>query len=83
MKRQEVFEQFCERPDKYEYTFRNLPCNILPEDKIWCVTGFYEGGCGILEWCHDKDDANERLQLMSFDKRFKELKAQPYKVSSF
>lgn len=72
-----------EKLDKCEYTFRSLPCNIVPENEVWCVTGFHEGGGGVLEWCYNEDDANERLKLMSFDKRFNELKAQPYKGGSF
>jgi len=72
-----------EKLDKCEYIFRNLPCNILPEDELWCVTGFFSNGGGVLEWCYNENDANERFQLMSFDKRFSELKAQPYKNGSF
>ena len=72
-----------EKLDKCEYTFRSLPCNILPEDEIWCVTGFFNNGGGVLEWCYNEDDANERLKLISFDKTYTELKAQKYKNGTF
>ena len=46
------------------YKFRNLPCTITEENKIWCVVGSYENGYGILEWCYDKNDAEIILEKM-------------------
>ena len=48
------------------YHFRGLPCNILPDDKLWCVSGSYAEGGGILEWCYNQGDAEylaEKLRL--------------------
>lgn len=69
------------------YTFRGLPCNIQPDDKLWCVCGGMKGGGGgVLEWCYDEEDAKDILKEMrkysyfiglhacAFFDKFKELK---------
>lgn len=66
------------------YEFRNLPCNIVPKNQLWCVSGVYEdkkknmSGGGILEWCYNEEDANITLSQMKRDKRFSKLSASKY-----
>lgn len=60
-----------------KYKFRNLPCSILPDNRLWCVAGSYEdrngSGGGILEWCYDADDAGYLMGEMKKDPRFRNL----------
>lgn len=55
-----------------KYQYRNLPCT----NKEWCVSGKdNRGGTGVLEWCYDEWDANNRMGMMQQDKgRFSNLK---------
>lgn len=47
------------------YKFRGLPCNIQPDENLWCVCGGMKGGGGgVLEWCYDEQDANDILKEM-------------------
>ncbi len=62
------------------YKPRNLPCNIAPDNQLWCITGGCENGGGVLEWCYDEDDAQHRLKLMQADPRYTELKAEKWKT---
>lgn len=62
-----------------KYKYRNLPCNIQPDEKLWCIVGQDNfGGGGVLEWCYDREDAEERLQEMKASGEFKNLSAEPY-----
>lgn len=63
------------------YVFRNLPCNIQPDEALWCVRGRLNDpteplhGGGVLEWCYNEGDAKERLAMMERDPRFSNLQA--------
>jgi hypothetical protein len=49
--------------DHPDYAYRNLACNCSPA--AWAVCGEdKQGGSGVLEWCTDEADAQERLALM-------------------
>jgi len=65
------------------YHFRNLPCNILPDDKLWCVNGRHRTeniyGGGVLEWCYDEADAKCLLEQMLKDPTFNNLWIGKYK----
>lgn len=63
-----------------EYEYRSLPCNIRPDEKLWCVSGRdSRGGAGILEWCYDASDALNRFGMMHADKdRFSDLRYHKY-----
>jgi len=58
------------------YKFRNLACNI-PTDTLCSVNGEFADGhgvsFGVLEWCHDEEDAKHIIEQMSKDSRFKNL----------
>ena len=63
------------------YRYRGLPCSIEPDDKLWMVSGRDQlnGGGGVLEWCFDQTDAEERMALMArFPERFTMLDAAPF-----
>jgi hypothetical protein len=52
------------------YTFRNHPCSITPDEKLWCVQGEFKGsGSGVLEWCWDQRDAEAIMAKMKKDWR--------------
>lgn len=63
------------------YKYRNLPCNITSDEKLWCVVGAFhdpvsgEEGGGVLEWCYNRQDAETRLAMMQRDPRFSHLEA--------
>lgn len=69
------------------YKMRNLPCrDALGNEMPWAVCGnmreqFPDGtvvdGGGVLEWCWDREDASQRLEMMSADTRFSNLSVQP------
>ena len=58
-----------------KYKYRNLPCNIS-NWQPWSVAGHDTilGGGGVLEWCYDEADAQDRFQKMSLFAQFKNLK---------
>ena len=58
-----------------EYKFRGLPCTILSNDKLWCVTGGRKtkDGDGGGVWCYDKEDAEYLMNLMAQDPSFYSL----------
>jgi len=58
-----------------KYRYRNYPCNIVPDDKLWEVSGLdlITGGGGVLEWCWDKEDAKHVYQSMKASGEFKSL----------
>ena len=63
------------------YRYRNLPCNIVPDKRLWCVVGIdtETGGGGILEWCYDARDAEGLFHLMRQDHgRFVNLAIRPW-----
>ncbi len=66
---------------------RGLPCNIAPENDLWCIVGALideDGtpvGGGILEWCYDETDANHLLSLIKDDPAYGNLRAQKYNNS--
>lgn len=69
-----------------DYQYRGLPCNIAPDSELWTVCGTDVrsggGGSGVLEWCHNEEDAKTRLALMQeFPERFPEVYAQRYAKS--
>lgn len=51
------------------YKYRNLPCNIQPDDKLWCVSGadLTTGASGVLEWCYNQGDADSVMEEMKED----------------
>lgn len=62
------------------YRYRNLPCTIAPDHKLWCVSGKSHDGEGVLEWCYNQRDAESILAVMQrFPQEFKELRAHPWK----
>lgn len=71
------------------YVYRNYPCNIVPDDQLWCVCGGLVDsagkamGGGVLEWCTNEEDANNILNKMKDAKtsdnlRFVNLSAEKY-----
>ena len=65
------------------YQYRGLPCtqvrngNYFPME--YCVTGEdSEGGCGVLEWCYNKEDAENMVIVMKRYPEFKNLSAQAW-----
>lgn len=63
-----------------EYAYRNLPCSIVADEALWCVSGQdVRGGSGVLEWCYDQADARDIYSSMQrFPERFKELSMGPW-----
>lgn len=64
--------------DDVAYKYRNMGCDIAPDEELWCVTGSDTGpgrGTGVLEWCYDEKDAKEILAVMQLDPRFEGLSA--------
>jgi hypothetical protein len=59
---------------KNEYRFRNLPCNCVPDEKLWAVSGRYKTQGGILEWCVSEKDALGMLKFMETHKGFRALR---------
>lgn len=55
-----------------DYVYRGLPCSIVEDERLWCVSGEdVRGGSGVLEWCYDEADALEILTSMQrFPERF-------------
>lgn len=63
-----------------KYKFRNLPCNIVDNADLWCVSGSFQGmGAGVLEWCYDSRDALAILREMRKDRRASGLSIHPYR----
>lgn len=54
-----------------KYKYRSLPCSAGD----WSVCGFDSllNGGGVLEWCFDQEDANERLRIMKAYPQFQNL----------
>lgn len=50
---------------------RGLPCNIVSENKLWCICGQLNTptgtGGGVLEWCYDEQDAKREFLRLSRD----------------
>lgn len=65
------------------YAYRNLPCSVVDDDKLWCVSGGLKDGSGggVLEWCVDEEDAQDRLALMEASGDFIRLHAHKYRES--
>ena len=58
------------------YAYRNLPAMSKVNPSAWCISGYdrYNDHRGILEWCHDEQDARVLLARMSeFPKQFDAL----------
>lgn len=53
------------------YKYRSLPCTAGE----WSVCGFdsLRNGGGVLEWCFDQKDAEERIQMMKAYPQFQDL----------
>jgi hypothetical protein len=64
-----------------KYQYRSLPCNVVPDDQLWCVEGFdlVEPGGGVLEWCRSESDAQERIALMLESGEFERLSYSEWK----
>jgi hypothetical protein len=65
------------------YKRRNLPCTIGGEDLTWCVTGEELSedctrvqGAGVIEWCTDREDAEQVLAKIKQDPHFQNLKVE-------
>lgn len=65
-----------------KYRYRGRPCSILPDDKLWCVSGrdLINGGGGVLEWCYDGEDAKHQMMVMrlEFPEQFADLLAHKF-----
>lgn len=65
------------------YQPRNLPCNIVPDDQLWCVCGGFTDengpGGGVLEWCYNESDALVRKSFMARDPRYSDLSVRKWK----
>ena len=63
------FESYPDQPKSYKY--RSLPCTAGE----WSVCGFdsLRNGGGVLEWCFDQKDAEERIQMMKAYPQFQDL----------
>jgi hypothetical protein len=60
-----------------DYVYRGLPCSC--SSTLWEIGGLDKaGGGGVLEWCVDSDDAQQRLAMMSQYPRFEHLSAKPW-----
>ena len=57
------------------YQFRHLPCNIVPENRVWCVSGAYGSAGGVLEWCYDRADAERIAEELKKDPDASEIRA--------
>lgn len=64
-----------------DYVYRGLPCSC--SETLWEIGGSdkADGGGGVLEWCVDPDDAQQRLAMMSQFPRFENLSARPWTES--
>jgi hypothetical protein len=63
------------------YRYRNLPCNIAPDDSLWCVSGHDNAhhASGVLEWCYNELDARRVLRDMQASSgRFSNLSAHKF-----
>lgn len=62
------------------YTYRGLPSNIVPSDKLWYVSGIdaLNKASGILEWCYDETDAKQLIKAMRATDQFCALSANFY-----
>lgn len=73
------------------YNYRNCPCSITDDDKLWCILGADGTMCGVLEWCYDEEDAKSLLEEMQQYPQFQnlkciawsEIKADPIPLSKF
>ena len=64
------------------YRYRGLPCSIAKDEDLWCINGGdrINGGCGVLEWCYDEEDALYRLERMrKHPHQFQELSASTHR----
>lgn len=64
-----------------DYVYRGLPCSC--SETLWEIGGLDKanGGGGVLEWCVDQDDAQQRFAMMSQFPRFENLSARPWSES--
>lgn len=62
------------------YTYRGLPSNIVPDEKLWCVSGIdaLNKSAGILEWCYNETDAKQLIKDMRASDQFCGLSANLY-----
>lgn len=64
-----------------DYVYRGLPCSVVEEDELWCVSGgdVRTHGGGVLEWCVSESDAQDVLaQMKRFPERFINVHAEPW-----
>ena len=63
-----------------KYVYRGLGCNILPDERLWAVSGsdLVNDSAGVLEWCWDQKDAETVLELMQSSGEFSDLNAGPW-----
>jgi hypothetical protein len=69
-----------------KYKLRNLPCRDAAGFEMpWAVCGNVRevspdgaivNGVGVLEWCWDREDAIQRMEMMQGDARFSNLSIQ-------
>ena len=66
-----------QRTTMRKYTYRNYPCTIQPDDRLWCITGkdTVTGSGGVLEWAYDQKDADQLLEVMQASGEFINLSA--------
>ena len=64
-----------ESPAPKQYKYRSLPCTAGEWSAEWSVCGFdsLRNGGGVLEWCFDQKDAEERIQMMKAYPQFQDL----------
>lgn len=56
------------------YEYRNLPCTA----GVWAVVGHdrIRDAVGVLEWCYDQSEAEERLAIMARYPQFSNLRVE-------
>lgn len=59
---------------KLRYKYRGLPCNVRPHHEMFYVAGRDGNAGGILEWCVDQHDAEDRLRIMRGFPQFMNLR---------
>lgn len=59
---------------KLRYKYRGLPCNVRPHHEMFYVAGRDGIAGGILEWCVDQHDAEDRLRIMRSFPQFTNLR---------
>jgi hypothetical protein len=63
------------------YTYRNLPALAKENPQAWFISGYdkYNEKRGILEWCHDEQDARTILaRMLKYPRQFEAIHTGAY-----